>query len=166
MKAKATQPADAPDFAYENKNWTWIITASQAGYQLDDERIAQKLERELAGPAGKFIADRYIRRIKGKLGRRAFPAERKLVVERDRNIAFYNKMTAELRKVDDDWSLLPKHLFTGTIKSAKERYSRCKKVKDDLDRELDDCLRTAARVTGVTFEQYKADLIELFSDRP
>jgi hypothetical protein len=166
MKAKTKPWNAAPDFSYENKNWTWIITASKAGYQLDDERIAQKLERALAGPVGKFIADRYIRRIKGKPGRPPLPAEGKLRSKRDRDVAFYDEVNAELPMVGGDWNLLPKHLRSNSVKSTKQRYSRCKKVKADRDRELDDCIRTAARFMGVPFEQYKADLIELVSDRP
>jgi hypothetical protein len=160
MNAKTKLQNDAPDFAYENNHWGFIILCDQAGFRLDDKRIARKLERHGAPPgrAGKFLADRFIQKTR-KRGRRAYTPAAKLRLRRDHDIQFFEIIDAALPGVHSDWHRL-KHLWTGTESSAKQRYSRGKKARADRDRELEECIRSAARFEGVPFEEYKAYLIE------
>jgi hypothetical protein len=72
-----------------------------------------------------------------------------------------------LNKVDGDWNRLPKKgLFSGTLQSAKQRYSRSKKIKDEWDRECLGYMRDAARYAGIPFDEYRAHLKKRYRNVP
>jgi hypothetical protein len=160
MKIKSRGENDLPWQFYED--WGGIAHMDRLGYRFDDERIAQKLESErgtLSKTARKYIADRFIRARTRKPGRRPKSTEEKLRSRRDRAIEFVNAMDAALDKVGGDWERLPKKgLFSGTLQSAKQRYSRSKTIKDEWDRESLDIMRGWARVRGITLDELRADL--------
>jgi hypothetical protein len=168
MKIKFRGENDPPDWwIYEN--WEMLAHFDLLGYRLDDERIAQKLESEsgtLSKTARKYIADRYIRRRARKRGRKPQSAEDKLRSRRDRAIEFVNAIDAALSRVGGDWERLPKGLFSGTLQSAKQRYSRAKTIKDEWDRECLGYMRAAARHLRIPFEEYRADLRKRYRNVP
>jgi hypothetical protein len=168
MKIKFRGENDPPDrWIYEH--WEMLAHFDQSGYRLDEERIAQKLESEggtLSTAARKYIADRFIRRQARKRGRKPLSAEDKLRSRRDRAIEFVNAIDAARDKVGGDWERLPKGLFSGTLESAKQRYSRSKKIKDEWDRECLGYIRDAARDLGISPEELRTDLRKRFPDVP
>jgi hypothetical protein len=151
-------------------DWEVLAYFDGLGYRLDDELVAQKLVREggmLSKSARKYIADRYISRRARKRGRRPISAEEKQRSRRDRAIEFVNAIDAALNKVGGDWNRLPKKgLFSGTVQSAKQQYSRFKKIKDEWDREGLGYIRDAARYAGIPFDEYRARLKKQFSGVP
>jgi hypothetical protein len=152
------------------ENWEMLIHFERSGHRLDDERIAQKLESErgtLSKSVRKYIADRYIRRRPRKRGRRPQSAEEKLRSRRERAVKYVNTIDAALNEVGGDWKRLPKgRLFSGTLQSAKERYSRSKAIKDEWERECLGHMRDAAGYLGITLDEFRADLRKWCRDVP